>query len=91
MDMQDPVGMIEEALDILELPKFITKEDIRKQYRFLAKKNHPDIGGDSKKMEQLNHAYRLLMKYIDGFRYTFDEDEINRQFPGVDHARRFRP
>ncbi len=89
--MKSPVDIIEEALEILELPKFITKEDIKNQYRFLAKKYHPDVGGDAQKMEQLNHAYQLLMKYIEDFRYTFDEDEINRQFPGVDHARRFKP
>jgi len=91
MEIKSPVEIIEEALDILELPKLVTKEDIRKQYRFLAKKNHPDIGGDAERMEQLNSAYKLLMKYIEEFRYTFDEDEINRQFPGVDHAQRFRP
>ncbi|MCF6205989.1 MAG: DnaJ domain-containing protein [Sulfurovum sp.] len=89
--MQSPVETLEEALEILELPKLITKEDIRKQYRFLAKKNHPDIGGSEEKMERLNAAYRLLMKYIEDFRYTFDEDEVNRQFPGVDHAQRFKP
>jgi DnaJ-class molecular chaperone len=91
MEIKSPVETIEEALDILQLPKLVTREDIRKQYRFLAKKHHPDIGGDAQKMEQLNHAYKLLMKYIEEFRYTFDEDEINRQFPGVDHAQRFRP
>ncbi len=89
--MKSPVEIIEEALDTLELPKFVTKEDIKNQYRFLAKKYHPDVGGDAQKMEQLNHAYQLLMKYIEDFRYTFDEDEINRQYPGVDHANRFRP
>ncbi len=89
--MESPVDIIEEALEALELPKFITKEDIKNQYRFLAKKYHPDVGGDAQRMEQLNHAYKLLMKYIEDFRYTFDEDEINRQFPGVDHARRFKP
>jgi DnaJ-class molecular chaperone len=89
--MKSPVETIEEALDILELPKFITREDIRKQYRFLAKKHHPDVGGKCEKMEALNHAYRLLMKYIEDFRYTFDEDEINRQYPGAGHADRFRP
>ncbi len=89
--MQTPVKTIEEALETLELPKLITREDIRNQYRFLAKKHHPDIGGDTEKMEQLNAAYTLLMKYIEDFRYTFDEDEINRQFPGGDHAQRFNP
>ena len=57
----------------------------------MAKKNHPDLGGDVEKMEQLNHAYRLLMKYIEEFRYTFDEEEISKQFPGADYAQRFKP
>ncbi len=83
--------LIEEALERLDLPKFITKEDIKKQYRYLARKYHPDRGGDDEMMESLNAAYSLLMKYIEDFRYTFDEDEISRQYPGVDHADRFRP
>ena len=87
----DPKEQIQKALEILELPPFITKEDIRTQYRFLARKHHPDRGGDAAKMEKINEAYAILMKYIEDFRYTFDEDEVSRQFPGVDHADRFRP
>jgi DnaJ-class molecular chaperone len=87
----EPIEEIENALNILALPKLISKEDIRKQYRYLAKKNHPDIGGDTDKMEQLNYAYKLLMKYIEEFRYTFDNEEVSKQFPGANHARRFKP
>jgi len=86
-----PVEEIEKALDILGLPTLITKEDVKKQYRFLAKKNHPDKGGNAVKMEQINVAYTLLMKYIEEFRYTFDADEITKQFPGVDYVERFKP
>jgi DnaJ-class molecular chaperone len=89
--MKSPVEQIEEALEILELPQFVTRADIKRQYRFLAKKYHPDTGGDARKMEALSRAYELLMKYIEDFRYTFDSDEINRQFPGADYADRFRP
>jgi hypothetical protein len=42
-------------------------------------------------MEQINHAYRLLMKYIEEFRYTFDENEVSKQFPGAQHAEQFKP
>ncbi|MEA2048349.1 MAG: J domain-containing protein [Campylobacterota bacterium] len=87
----DPQKEIEEALECLNLPRLISREDIKKQYYFLAKKNHPDSGGDVRKMEQLNHAYALLMKYIEEFRYTFDEEEISKQFPGANHAQRFKP
>jgi len=88
--MLSPIEEIENALDILGLPKLITKEDVKRQYHFLAKKNHPDLGGDAMQMEQLNCAYELLMKYIEEFRYTFDEEEVSKQFPGADHAQRYR-
>ena len=88
--MHGPVKELNRALEILELPAFITKEDIKKQYRFLAKKHHPDLGGEAQKMEEINYAYKLLMKYIEEFRYTFDENEINRQYPGADYVQRFR-
>ena len=88
---EHPLAVLQQALEILELPSFITKEDIRTQYRFLARKHHPDRGGDATKMEEINRAYEILMKYIEDFRYTFDSNEVSRQFPGVDHADRFRP
>ncbi|MDQ1326662.1 MAG: hypothetical protein QG564_1787 [Campylobacterota bacterium] len=88
--MREPAKELHRALEILELPKFITKDDIKKQYRFLAKKHHPDLGGEAQKMEEINYAYKLLMKYIEEFRYTFDENEISRQHPGGDYAQRFR-
>ncbi len=88
--MITPMEEIDNALDILGLPKLISKVDIKKQYHFFAKKYHPDLGGDAEKMEQINYAYKLLMKYIEEFRYTFDENEINKQFPGADYAQRFK-
>ena len=89
--MHLPIDEVDKALEILVLPKCITGMDIKKQYHFLAKKYHPDLGGDLEKMEQVNYAYKFLMKYIEEFRYTFDEDEINKQFPGADYAQRFKP
>jgi curved DNA-binding protein CbpA len=89
--MKTPTEQISNALDILELPKLIRKADVKKQYRFLSKKYHPDQGGDAMKQEQINYAYKLLMKYIEEFRYTFDDKEISNQFPGAKHAEQFRP
>jgi DnaJ-class molecular chaperone len=82
---------IEHALETLQLPKLVTKEDVKRQYRHIAKQYHPDLGGDPHAMERINHAYRILMKYIEEFRYTFDESEINKQFPGAQHAEHFKP
>ncbi|MEA1954247.1 MAG: J domain-containing protein [Campylobacterota bacterium] len=89
--MLAPIEEIDKALDILALPKLITKADIKKQYYFFAKKYHPDKGGDAQEMEQINYAYDFLMKYIEEFRYTFDENEVNKQFPGIDYAQQFKP
>ena len=82
---------IEEALETLQLPKLITKEQIKKQYRYLAKKYHPDKStASNEKIKRINEAYSLLMRYIEEFRYTFDEDEIARQLPGEEHEQRFK-
>ncbi len=89
--MPFPMQEIESALEILDLPKLVTKADIKRQYRYLAKRHHPDLGGDPRKMDQINQAYALLMKYIEEFRYTFDENEVNKQFPGAQHAEQFKP
>ena len=88
--MQSPMEEIENALEVLGLPKLISKDDVKKQYHFFAKKYHPDLGGDVQKMEQINTSYTFLMKYIEEFRYTFDEEEVNRQYPGADYAKRFK-
>jgi len=89
--MIDPKVEMQKALDTLALPRLITREDVKNQYRFLAKKNHPDLGGDAEKMEQINAAYQLLIQYIEEFRYTFDDEEISKQFPGADYVQRFKP
>ncbi|NOR54922.1 MAG: DnaJ domain-containing protein [Sulfurovum sp.] len=89
--MIDPKVEMNKALDILGLPQLITREDVKNQYRFLAKKNHPDLGGNAEKMEAINAAYQLLIQYIEEFRYTFDDEEISKQFPGADYVQRFKP
>ena len=85
--MLSPIDEIKYALELLELPTLITKVDLKKQYRFLSKKYHPDQGGDAKKQEQINTAYKLLTTYIEEFRYTFDEKEVANQFPGAGSCR----
>lgn len=48
---------------LLGLPRTATKAEVKSKYRELARVYHPDNeGGDSGKMEEVNHAYRLLMK-----------------------------
>lgn len=46
--------------DILGVPKDASTETIRKAYKCAARKHHPDRGGDSKTMTQVNVAYAIL-------------------------------
>lgn len=52
--------------------------DLKADYKVLAKKHHPDIGGDLETMKAINNEYeRLLKDYNNGFHST-DEKEIYR-------------
>ncbi|MBX6424050.1 DnaJ domain-containing protein [Thermosulfurimonas sp. F29] len=59
---------IEEARRLLGLPRETTRAEIRRAYRRLAARYHPDRAGDAEKMRALNEAYRLLMDYCEHYR-----------------------
>jgi len=46
---------------ILELPVTASRDEIKLQYRRLALKHHPDLGGDLERMQQITEAYNTLM------------------------------
>jgi len=79
------------ALETLGLPPLVTREEIKKRYRRLAKKYHPDrCGGASEEMEAINRAYDILMRYVENFRFRFDEEEFARNCPEEHHAKQFK-
>ncbi len=83
---------IHEALETLGLPPMVTREEIKRRYRQLAYRHHPDRGTvDSAKMVEINRAYERLMEYVDNFRFRFDEEEIARQDPGGHYHEQFKP
>lgn len=54
-------GMIKENLyKILGLPNFTHASEIKKAYRMLVMKHHPDRGGDLEIMKKINMAYQIL-------------------------------
>jgi len=47
-------------LEKLGLPPVANETDVKKKFRELAKKHHPDTGGDAEKFIQLMNVYRKL-------------------------------
>jgi curved DNA-binding protein CbpA len=83
---------IRAALERLGLPPMVTREEIKRRYRSLAKRPHPArAGGEAEEMEAINRAYETLMAYVENFRFRFDEEEIGRQYPETRHAEQFKP
>jgi DnaJ-domain-containing protein 1 len=52
----------QQSLAVLGLPTNATPQQIKQRYRMLAKKYHPDLGGDPRQMQRLVAAYEFLMK-----------------------------
>ena len=52
----------QQALAVLGLPPNATPQQIKRRYRALAKRHHPDHGGDPRQMQKIIAAYEFLMK-----------------------------
>ena len=46
--------------DILGVKKDASEDDIKRAFRRLARKHHPDAGGDEEKFKEINEAYEVL-------------------------------
>jgi curved DNA-binding protein CbpA len=52
----------QQALAVLGLPAHATPQQIKRRYRALAKRYHPDRGGDPRQMQRVIAAYEYLTK-----------------------------
>lgn len=74
---------LQQALRLFGLGEQASLGQIKSRHRELAKRFHPDAGGqgDPENMRQLNEAYRLLLEYVRGYRFSFDEETFYEQCP----------
>ncbi len=82
--------MAKNYYDILGVSKNASEEEIKKAFRKLAHKYHPDkSGGNEKKFKEINEAYQVLSdpekrKQYDRFGQTFEQTGANSGFQGFE-------
>ena len=69
--------MSKDYYKILGISKNSSPDDVKRSFRELAHKHHPDKGGDAEKFKELNEAYQVLgnpekRKQYDQYGTTFD-------------------
>ncbi len=74
---------IKKAREILGIPEESTIEEIKKQYRSLLKKWHPDVAKeDVKKCNEMTNkiikAYQVLMDYCLNYKISFSKQEVSK-------------
>ena len=70
--------MAKNFYDVLGVDKKATKEDIKKAFRKLAQKHHPDKGGDETAFKEITEAYSTLSDD----RRRREYDSYGQTFPG---------
>jgi len=56
---------------------------IKERHRSLARKIHPDLHADAdpERMRRLNEAAKMIMDYVQSYRFSFNAEEFYRQIP----------
>jgi hypothetical protein len=71
---------VENPFKDLDIPESASAADVKKQWLKLMRANHPDVGGDPRKAQQINAAYQEIMRrrgkldsmYADGFDFDLE-------------------
>ncbi len=74
------------AVKTLNLLSKSSMDDLKREYRELSLRHHPDRGGDPEEFARINKAYTIVKEYMESFRFIFDEYEFKRQYSFMNHS-----
>jgi len=79
------------ALRVFGLGERATLKEIKARYRELARQHHPDggNGGDTEEIYRVIEANRVIMDYVESYRFCFSELEYLEQDPEERLRRQF--
>ncbi len=89
---------IDEARKLLGLGKEATLEEIKKAYRELALKYHPDRCKDEKEKKEceeifkkISEAAEIIMQYCANYKYSFKKEDVKKVIMDreYEHLKRF--
>ncbi|PIS29828.1 molecular chaperone DnaJ [Candidatus Saganbacteria bacterium CG08_land_8_20_14_0_20_45_16] len=76
---------LKNACQVLELGETATLDEIKRSYRALSRKWHPDRCQEKdkqachEKMKEINRAYEIIMKYLENYHYSFDQENGDQE------------
>ncbi len=88
---------LNKARKVLGVPEIATLDQIKTAYRKLVLTYHPDRCFDrdkplyTRKMAEINRAYRILMDYVQNYKYIFTEKAYREQDTEYAVRRFFEP
>ena len=79
------------AIRTFGLGERATLDEIKNRYRELAKRHHPDGGirEDAEAIYRVIEANRVILEYVESYRYCFSEEEYLEQDPEERFRRQF--
>lgn len=79
------------AVAVFGLGERASLKEIKSRHRELVRKHHPDAGpvDDPEQIRRVNAAYQVLVGYLAGYRFSFEEEEFYEQNPEERLRRQF--
>ena len=74
---------LQAALAEFDLSEQATLQEIRLRHRELVMRYHPDrgAGADEEKIRRINAAYKVIMAYIQRYKFDFSKERFWEQYP----------